>query len=247
MIEVGVDPDRGIRTVLLDRPESRNALTPEALSSLECAIEQGTTAPDDPACEHAEETHVIELRGVGPAFCAGADLDVVSGLDRESAIDLAERGQRVARAIEASEAIVIASIDGPAMGGGLELALACDVRIATPGATFGEPGVTFGLFGAWGGTVRLACVVGEGNAMDLGLSGRTVDAAEALRMGLVSRIESDPRHVVESIAANPPETLTVLKRRLRDDADTAVQERREAAAFGDLVSIHEDRLRQLRE
>ena len=229
MIDVEIDADRSIRTVTIDRPEARNALSIEGLEALETAI---ADADED----------VIYLRGNGPAFCAGADLTAVSGLDgdRERAVEFARLGQRVARTIEDSPAVVVAGIDGPARGGGLEFALACDVRVGTPDSTYGEPGVTFGLFGAWGGTVRLPRVIGEGDALEFALSGRAVDAEEARRMGLISRIEAEPRTVAEAIAANASDTLTVLKRRIRDDSDRATQERLEAQAFGDLVEAHAD-------
>ena len=229
MIDVEIDADRSIRTVTLDRPEARNALTVDGLEALEAAVAD------------AEEA-VVYLRGRGDAFSAGADLEAVSDLDgdRERAREFARLGQGVARTIEDAPAVVVAGIDGPARGGGLELALACDVRVGTPDSTYGEPGVTFGLFGAWGGTVRLPRVLGEGDALEFALSGRTVDAEEALRMGLVSRLEDDPRTVAEEIAANAPDALTALKARIRDDGERATQERREAAAFGDLVAAHAD-------
>jgi enoyl-CoA hydratase/carnithine racemase len=226
---IDVDANGSLRTVTIDRPEMRNALTVDGLEALEAAV-------DD-----AEEP-VIYLRGRGPAFCAGADLNAVADLEKdgERAAAFARLGQRVARTIEDSPAVVVAGIDGPARGGGLELALACDVRIGTPDSTYGEPGVRFGLFGAWGGTVRLPRVLGEGDALELALSGRSIDAEAALRMGLISRIEADPRSVAAEIAENPADTLRVLKRRVRDDRERATQERREAAAFADLVAAHVD-------
>ena len=229
MIEVEDGTAPSIRTVTIDRPAARNALTVDGLESLETAI------------ENADET-VVSLRGAGPAFCAGADLATVGDLegDSERAAEFARLGQRVARAIEDSPAVVVAGIDGPARGGGLELALACDVRVGTPESTYGEPGVTFGLFGAWGGTVRLPRIIGEGDALEFALSGRTVDAEEALRMGLISRLEDDPRAVAEEIAANADDALTALKRRIRDDRDRATQERLEAETFGTLVENHAD-------
>ncbi|ELZ25896.1 enoyl-CoA hydratase/isomerase family protein [Natrinema limicola] len=226
---IDVDTNGSIRTITLDRPEARNALTVDGLTALETAVDD----TDEP---------VIYLRGRGPAFCAGADLNAVAALegDRNRAAEFARLGQRVARTIEDTSAIVVAGIDGPARGGGLELALACDVRIGTPDSTYGEPGVSFGLFGAWGGTVRLPRVMGEGDALEFALTGRSIDAEEALRMGVISRIEDDPQSVAEEIAANATDTLPVLKRRLRDDSERATQERREAAAFADLVAAHAD-------
>ena len=220
MIETATDG--GVYVVTLGRPDSRNALTPAALDDLEAAFE-------------AVDESVVLLRGAGSAFCAGADLDAVAALkDREAAERFARRGQRVATRVAESEAVVVAGVDGAARGGGVELALACDVRVATPDATFAETGAKLGLFGAWGGTARLPQVVGLGEAMDLALSGRVVDADDALRMGLVSRVVDDPHSVTDEIAANDPDALAVVKKRLRDDADRATQERREADAFAAL-------------
>ncbi|QCC58505.1 enoyl-CoA hydratase/isomerase family protein [Natrinema thermotolerans] len=226
---IDIDADGRIRTVTIDRPEARNALTVDGLEALEAAVADA----DEP---------VIYLRGRGPAFSAGADLNEVAALDgdRDRAAEFARLGQRVARTIEDSPAVVVAGIDGPARGGGLELALACDVRVGTPESTYGEPGVSFGLFGAWGGTVRLPRVLGEGDALEFALSGRAIDAEAALRMGLISRIEDEPRAVAAEIADNATDALAVLKRRLRDDGERATQERREAAAFADLVAAHAD-------
>jgi enoyl-CoA hydratase/carnithine racemase len=234
MIET--DHDGDVLTIRLARPERRNALTPSALDDLRAAV----AAADAP---------VVYLTGAGSAFCAGADLDAVADLgDQEQARAFARRGQRVATTIEAADSAVVAGIDGPARGGGVELALACDVRVATPAASFAEPGVTFGLFGAWGGTVRLPDVVGTGAAMDLALSGRVIDAAEAKQVGLVSRVVDDPRDVAREIAANDSAALEAVKRLLRDDdGERQTRERREAAAFADLVADRADEIRRRRD
>jgi enoyl-CoA hydratase/carnithine racemase len=226
--------DGPVRVVTIDRPERRNALRPTDLDDLAAAV-NGV----DPA-----ETPVVYLRGADGQFCAGADLDSVADLSDPEAF--ARRGQRVANAIGDAPAVVVAGVDGAARGGGVEMALACDVRVATPDATFAEPGVEFGLFGAWGGTVRLPRVVGEGEAMDFALSGRVVDAAEARRMGLVSRVVEDPRAVADEIAANRPDALRVVKERLRDDADDESRERAEAAAFARLHGRYVDDIRRAR-
>jgi enoyl-CoA hydratase/carnithine racemase len=215
-----------VRVVTLDRPERRNALTLEGLADLERAV----TGAEPP---------VVYLTGAGGAFSAGADFDVVSeaGAEGRAAIEaFVERGQRTMRAIEAAESAVVAGVDGPARGGGVELALACDIRVATPGATFAETGVSLGLFGAWGGTVRLPEVVGTGDALDLSLSGRTVDAETALRMGLVQRVVPEPRSVAEELAGNDPDALRALKRLVRADGDREAREAREREAFVDLLS-----------
>jgi enoyl-CoA hydratase/carnithine racemase len=219
--------DGVVATITLSRPERRNALRPADLDALAAAV--GAVGAD-------ADTPVVYLHGEGPSFCAGADLDAVAALDDPEAF--ARRGQRVARVIEGSDAVVVAGIDGPARGGGVELALACDLRVATPAATFAEPGVRFGLFGAWGGTVRLPRVVGEGDALDFALSGRVVDAEEARRMGLVSRVVDDPRAVAEDLSEWAHDALAVVKERVRARDDPETQERAEAAAFGDLHRRH---------
>ena len=221
-----------VRTVTLARPERRNALRPADLDDLERAVADA-------------DAPVVYLHGEGPGFCAGADLDAVATLDDPEAF--ARRGQRVATAFEESESVVVAGIDGAARGGGVELALACDLRIATPDATFAEPGVRLGLFGAWGGTVRLPRIVGEGNALDVALSGRVVDADEARQMGLVSRVVDDPRTVADDLADCAHDALAVIKERVRDRADRETQERAEAAAFGDLHRTHVDDIAASRE
>jgi enoyl-CoA hydratase len=219
---IQITVDGSVATITLDRPRKRNALSPAALADLEATVER---------CD----TSVIHLRGAGPAFCAGADLSAVAGLDRDEANEFARSGQRVAETIENTDAVVVAGIDGPARGGGVELALACDLRIATPDASFAETGIELGLFGAWGGTHRLPAVVGQGNALDLALSGRTIDAEEALRMGLVSRIVDEPAATAAAIATHDRDALTTVKERVRDDAPPEQQDRREAAAFADRI------------
>jgi enoyl-CoA hydratase/carnithine racemase len=228
---IRTEQDGDVTVVTLDRPKRRNAFTPEGLDRLEAAIADA-------------ETPVLYLRGEGPAFSAGADFDTVQGLDAETAPEFSRKGQAVAAALETADGVVVAGIDGHAHGGGLELALACDVRVATPRSTVAEPGVKLGLFGAWGGTTRLPEVVGAADAMDLALSGRTIDAEEARRIGLVSRVVEDPRTVADEIAAHPSDALRLVKERLRDDADRPTQERREREAFATLIERHGKTVRE---
>jgi enoyl-CoA hydratase/carnithine racemase len=232
---IDIDDQGAIRVVTLDRPERRNALTSSGLEALEAAV------ADPPV-------PVVYLHGAGEAFSAGADLESVAALADDADADVeafVRRGQRTADAIETSPAVVVAGIDGAARGGGVELAAACDLRIATPDATFAEPGVTFGLFGAWGGTVRLPELVGLGDALDLSLSGRVVDSEEARRIGLVSRIVEEPRAVAEGIAENDPAALEEVKACLRDRGSKAEREDGEVAAFETLVETHAETLRDL--
>ena len=231
---IHVADQEGYRTVTLDRPERANAVTPSALAALAEAVVDATQP-------------VVYLRGAGEAFCAGADRSVVAEIAAEGAAvePFVRAGQRVATVLEDSSAVVVAGVDGAARGGGVELAVACDLRVATPRATFAEPGVTFGLFGAWGGTVRLPEVVGLGDAMDLSLSGRVIAAEEARRIGLVSRVLKEPRSVAEAVADNDPAALSHLKERLRDRGSTPEQEAADVEAFASLVERHAQSLREL--
>ncbi|MCG1004132.1 MULTISPECIES: enoyl-CoA hydratase/isomerase family protein [Halobacterium] len=218
-----VEADDGVRVVTLDRPAARNALTPQALDDLREAV----TDADQP---------VVYVHGAGDAFCAGADLDVVGDLDGPRGEAFARRGQRTMNAIEDSDSVVVAGVDGAARGGGVELALACDGRVCTPDATFAEPGVSLGVFGAWGGTRRLPAAVGATHAADLSLSGRTVDAETAREIGLVSRIVAEPRRVADEIAANDPAALRELGGLLAAGDDREASDRAEADAFARLLA-----------
>jgi enoyl-CoA hydratase/carnithine racemase len=220
---IRVEDDGAVRVVTLDRPDARNALAPSALDDLRAAV----AAADQP---------VVYVHGAGDAFCAGADLDTVQGLDGSGGEAFARRGQRAMNAVEDADSVVVAGVDGAARGGGVELALACDVRVCTPDATFAETGVTLGLFGAWGGTRRLQRAVGATHAADLSLSGRTVDAETARGMGLVSRVVPDTRAVADEIAANDDAALRELASLLAADADREATDRSEAAAFARLLA-----------
>ncbi|SFS11533.1 Enoyl-CoA hydratase/carnithine racemase [Halomicrobium zhouii] len=225
MIHAATDGD--VAVVTLDRPQRRNALTREGLAELGDAVDDAS-AP------------VLYLHGAGEAFCAGADLDVVDGLKTREAAEFAAAGQDVARALATYDGATVAGIDGAARGGGVELALACDVRVCTPDATLAESGVSLGLFGAWGGTARLPDVVGRGVAADLALSGRALDAEEARAVGLVSRVVEDPRTVAKEIAANDHDAVRAVAELLRNPADPTSQEERERQTFADLVGTRSD-------
>ncbi len=224
MIDTVEDGD--LLEVTFNRPERRNALTRDGLSQLVETFETAT-AP------------VVYLSGAGKAFSAGADFAVVSSLSSTEAEAFIREGQAAARAIESYDGAVVAGIDGPARGGGVELALACDIRVATPDATFAETGVSLGLFGAWGGTVRLPRIVGEGDALELSLTGRALDATEAQRIGLVSRVVDDPKTVAHQLLTNDYTALRTLKERIRDRDSLEQQEAREVEAFTRLIDSFE--------
>lgn len=222
MSSIRTDREGAVTVVEIDRPERRNALTAETLAALGDAVDDASTP-------------VLSLEGSGVAFCAGADLATVDSLDGEGATAFARQGQAVADALAEYDGATVAAVDGAARGGGVELALGCDLRVCTARSTFAASGVTLGLFGAWGGTGRLVDTVGRSAAMDLSLSGRVVDAEAAREMGLVSRVVDDPRAVAREVADNDHDAVRAIKGLLSDPGDGERQHARERAAFAALV------------
>jgi enoyl-CoA hydratase len=172
-----------LAVVTVDRPKVLNALNAETIGELRAAFDE--LAADD-------GVRVILLTGAGDrAFVAGADIRELAALVPGEAQGLAERGQAVFRRIETLGKPVIACVQGFALGGGCELAMACTMRIATEDAKLGQPEAKLGLLPGYGGTQRLPRLVGEARATELVMSGRTIDAAQAERWGLVNRLVED--------------------------------------------------------
>lgn len=174
-----VDSD-GIGLITVNRPDKLNALNSTVIAELDSLIR----AADDDAAVGG-----LILTGAGPkAFVAGADIAELADIDREHGIEMAKRGARVFRQIEQLNKPVIAAVNGFALGGGCELAMACHIRLASPTARFAQPEVKLGLIPGFGGTVRLPRLVGRGRALELLLTGNMIDAEEAARIGLVNRV-----------------------------------------------------------
>lgn len=174
--------DRGIRTIILSRPDKLNALSALVLNELEHAL---IAAESDPKVKG------LILTGTGKAFCAGADIKELAAADVQSGLAFARRGQAVFRLLETIGKPSIAAINGFAFGGGCELAMAASLRIASDKAQFGQPEVKLGVIPGYGGTQRLARLVGKGRALDLCLSGRFIAADVALQWGLVTELTSE--------------------------------------------------------
>lgn len=204
---IRTETEEEITTVTVDRLEKRNALNSEMLVDMREALEEAAGK-------------VVVLRGSGDSFVAGADINEIKSLDHDGALEFARLGHSVADAIEECRVPVVGAIDGPCIGGGTELALACDLRFATPRSRFGEPGVKIGIFGGWGGTYRLPRVVGLGNAMDLALTGRTISATEAQEIGLVNDVVEDvdehARGVASGITQKRKEAVEAVKKSIRN-------------------------------
>jgi enoyl-CoA hydratase len=170
----------GVVVVTLDRPEALNALDVGTLSELRERLE--SLSGDD-------GVRVVVLTGAGDrAFAAGADIKYMSGLGVEEAKEWGRLGHEVGALLETMPKATIAAVNGFALGGGCELALACDFRYASSAAKLGQPEVNLGIIPGWGGTQRLARVCGVGVAKELIFTGRVVGAEEALRIGLVNAV-----------------------------------------------------------
>ena len=189
------------------------------------------------------EARVVVLTGAGEkAFVAGADIKYMSSLGVDEATAWGALGHASAQLLETMLKPTIAAIDGFALGGGCELALACDLRYASSAAKLGQPEINLGIIPGWGGTQRLARVCGLGVAKDLILTGRVVGAEEALRVGLVNGVH-DPaidkaREVAELLAAKSPLALAAIKRTTNHSlqGDHVENLNREADEFGALFS-----------
>ena len=180
MAFLAIDIADRLAWVTIQRPEKLNALNNDVLKELEQAFAD---------LEQDARVGAVIITGSGEkAFVAGADIAELKALDTASARIQALRGQAVFQRIEAMPKPVIAAVNGFALGGGCELALACHIRVASENARFGLPEVSLGIIPGYGGTQRLPRLVGKGVALDLILSGEMLPAAEALRAGLVSRV-----------------------------------------------------------
>lgn len=166
--------------VTINRPDKLNALNHQTLIELQSVFGE---------LKNNDEVYSIILTGSGEkAFVAGADISELNKLNMIEGKKFAEFGQSVFNLIENSEKPVIAAVNGFALGGGCELALACHFRIASENAKFGQPEVNLGIIPGYGGTQRLARLIGSGRAMEMILTGDMVDASEALRIGLVNKV-----------------------------------------------------------
>lgn len=175
-----IEYENNITTVTINRPKALNALNQQTLIELQSAF--SSFADND-------EVQVIIITGNGDkAFVAGADIAAMQPLSALEARQFAKFGHQVMQRIESCPKPVIAAVNGFALGGGCELALVCDIRIAAENARFGQPEVNLGIIPGFGGTQRLARLIGKGRALELIMTGDMIDANEALRIGLVNRV-----------------------------------------------------------
>jgi enoyl-CoA hydratase len=170
----------GIAKITINREKVLNALSFATVAEMDAAFAQAGRDND---------VRVLIITGAGSkSFVAGADISEISSCDAQGGYDMAIRGQSVLRRLETMGKPSIAAVNGFALGGGCELAMACTIRIAAENAKFGQPEVNLGVIPGYAGTQRLSRIVGRGIATDLILTGRVIDAQEALRIGLVSQV-----------------------------------------------------------
>src|SRR5688572_25722546 len=207
---VTVEREGPIAIVTMRRPEAFNAFNSQQLEALLAAIHE---------VSEDRSLRAVVLTGEGPrAFASGADIKEMSEMGPTVALAFGQLGQSAVNAIASSPKPWIAAVNGYALGGGCEVALAADVRIASDNAVFGQPEVGLGVIPGWGGTQRLPRLIGAGAASEIILTGRRVDATEALRIGLVNAVYpraelvNRARDLASAIAANAPAAVSAAKR-----------------------------------
>jgi enoyl-CoA hydratase len=231
----------GVSFVTVDRPAKRNALNGATITELDAAF---AAAGADP-----EVRGVILTGGGEKAFVAGADIAELATRSPIEGRELALRGQEVFERIEKLGKPVVAAINGFALGGGCELALACHVRVASENAKLGTPEVKLGLMCGYGGTQRLARLVGRGRALEMLLTGEMIDAAEALRIGLVNRVVpresllAEAERLLRGMLANGPLSLRFTLEAVRSGLELPLDEalHLEATLFGLLCASDDKR------
>ena len=232
-----VEIEKGIAGVRINRPPV-NAVNADLALELERAMHN---LNDDAA------VRVIIITGEGKAFVAGADIAAMSKFNSLQAREFGKLGCRVLSYIENMEKPVIAAVNGYALGGGCEIAMACDLRIASTKAVFGQPELKLGLIPGWAGTQRMSRILGIGKAKELIFTGDSIDAQEALRIGLVNRVVSpeelmeETKKLAQKMLQMGPTALrlakTVINRGLDSNFTTASSY--ESEAFGVCFSTPE--------
>jgi enoyl-CoA hydratase/carnithine racemase len=215
LIESSLDGE--VALLRLNRPEARNALSPEMMDRLVAELERLDPGP---------EVRCFVIAGSNDVFAAGADIKAMS--ERSFAEALTHPSSAFWRRLAAIKTPMIAAVSGYALGGGCELALACDMIVASDTAVFGQPEITLGIIPGGGGTQRLARVLGKQRAMDYVLTGRRFDAGEALEMGLVYKVAKDGQWLedamalAETIAERPPIATRLAKQAVLAAEETAL-------------------------
>lgn len=215
-----IGKNEGICTVTINNPQTLNALNAEVLNELEFVF-------DELKCD--DEVSVVVLTGEGKAFVAGADIAYMNTLDPAGAKKFGQDGARLFRKIETLDKTVIAAVNGFALGGGCELAMSCDIRIASVKAKFGQPEVGLGIIPGFSGTQRLPRLVGMGRAKELIFTGSHIDADEAYRIGLVNKVTEketlmeETYKMAEKIKSNSRTAVKYAKESINKGSETDIE------------------------
>jgi enoyl-CoA hydratase/carnithine racemase len=237
---IRLEYEDGVATLTVDRPDRLNALNVETLEAIEAALDEAAD----------EDVGALVLTGAGDdAFVAGADISYMQDLSTPEAQAYAELGHRIADELEQFPAPVIAAVNGYAFGGGCELALACDLRVATEDAVIGQTEIDLGIIPGWGGTQRLPRLVGDEIARRLVFFGERIDAQDAFEHGLVGEVVARDQlddHVAElaaDLAAKPTYALAAAKEALNQahETDQAAGLRYERRLWSGLFGTHDQR------
>ena len=230
-----------VATVVIDRQDKLNALNPGVIEEIDQAFEQ---LRDDTS------VHGVLLTGAGDkAFVAGADIGVLAEMEPLSGTEVSREGQAVLRRIEEFPKPVVAAVGGYALGGGCELALACHLRVASERANFGLPEVGLGIIPGYGGTVRLARLVGLGRAMEIVLTGDMIDAQRAYEIGLANvvaphgELMERAEKLLARIVRNGPKALEMALKSMYAAAENTMEHALalESSLFGLLASTRDMR------
>jgi len=214
------EKSEGIATITLNRPEALNAFSKEVINEILQALED---------VRNDENARVVILTGAGEkAFSSGADIKAMKGMNALKARELSQMGEKLCYALENLEKPVIAALNGYALGGGLEVAMACDIRIASENARMGQTEINIGLIPGWGGTQRLTRLVGRTKAKELVLTGKMIDAKTAEQLGLLNMVvpadkfQETVRQFAAELASKAPVALKVAKALINKGADASL-------------------------
>ena len=214
------EKSEGIATITINRPEALNAFSAEVVSEILQALED---------VKADESVRVVVLTGAGEkAFSAGADIKAMKGMNALKARELSQMGERLCSALENLEKPVIAAINGYALGGGLEVAMACDIRLASENARMGQTEINIGLIPGWGGTQRLTRLIGATKAKELIFTGKMIDAKTAEQLGLVNMVvpqdkfRETVRQFALELAQKAPVALKVAKALINKGAEISL-------------------------
>jgi len=233
------EKSEGIATITINRPEALNALNKQAVQEISSRLDDA---------EKDETVKVIVITGAGDrGFCVGLDLKAVKGINAVDGMNLSLLGQRLTKKIEELTKPVIAAINGYALGGGLELAMSCDLRIASENARVGQTELNVGLIPGWGGTQRLPRLVGIGIAKEMIFTGKMIDAKTAEKLGLLNKVvpsdklKSTVKEAAAELMTKPPVGIQLVKQLINSSIEIDLKRGlvQEAQAFGVLAATED--------